>query len=76
MSRQILVTGYAGNINFPSLNFISNKHKRMTVVVSEPYPKNNTQQQLSKEQGEYQPSVDQSTVTQVNKSLYCDKCAK
>ena len=52
------------------------KHKRKTVVVSEPYPKKNTQQQPSKEQGEQQPSVDQSTVTQVNKYLYCDNCTK
>ena len=40
------------------------KHKRKTVVVSEPYPKKNTQQQPSKDQGEQQSSVDQSTVTQ------------
>ena len=52
------------------------KQRRKNTVVSEPYPKKNSQQQASKEQEERQPSVDQSTDIQVNESLYCDKCTE
>ena len=52
------------------------KQQKKNTVISEPYPKKITQQQSSKEPEEQQPSMDQSKVSQVNESLYCDKCTE